>query len=81
MEKFAIGLAIGAIVGAVIIANSQKTRQLVVKGQEEIKSKLDNAIDQKLQDLEEDDYDDDDEEMDYPKEQSKPKANRLRKSR
>ena len=66
MEKFAIGLAIGAIVGATIVANSQKTRQLVVKGQEEIRTNLDDAIDQKLQELE----DDDDEEEDYSNEQS-----------
>ena len=76
MEKFAIGIAIGAIVGAAIVANSQKTRQLVVKGQEEIKSKLDTAIDQKLQEFEDDD-DEEDEEVDYPKEQSKSKAKRM----
>ena len=74
MEKFAIGMALGAIVGAAIVANSQKTRQLVVKSQEELKNKLDDVIDQKLQEFE----DDEDEEEDYSNEQS---AKRLRKKR
>lgn len=64
MEKFAIGLAIGAIVGATIVANSQKTRALVVKSQEELKTKIDDAIEQKLEDL-----DNEDEEEDYSSEQ------------
>ena len=64
MEKFAIGLAIGAIVGATIVANSQKTRALVVKSQEELKTKIDDAIEQKLEEL-----DNEDEEEDYSSEQ------------
>ena len=80
MEKFAIGVALGAIVGAAIVANSQKTRQLVVKGQEEIKSKLDAAIDQKLEEFDEDE-DSEDEEEDYSNEQSRAKAKRFKKNR
>ncbi len=75
MEKFAIGLAVGAIVGATIVANSQKTRQLVVKSQEEIKNKLDGVIDQKLEELESDD-----EEEDYSNEQSTKLFKRKRKA-
>ena len=34
MEKFIAGLALGAAVGALWVANSNKTRALVKKGQE-----------------------------------------------
>ncbi len=61
MEKFTIGLAIGALIGAAVVANSQKTRKLFVKSQDEIKNKLDDMIDEKLEMLEEDDEDEDDE--------------------
>ena len=62
MEKFTIGLAVGALIGAAVVANSQKTRKLFVKSQDEIKTKLDDMIDEKLEMLEEDDEDDEDDE-------------------
>lgn len=48
MEKFVAGLALGAALGALWVANSTKTRSLVKKGQEEFKEKLDAYIDEKL---------------------------------
>ena len=53
MEKFTIGLAVGAIIGMAIIANSQKTRRLFIKSQDELKSKIDEMIDEKLDKLDE----------------------------
>ena len=63
MEKFTIGLAVGAIIGMAIIANSQKTRRLFIKSQDELKSKIDEMIDEKLDKLDEM-IDDIDEEQD-----------------
>lgn len=48
MEKFVAGLALGAALGALWVANSAKTRTLVKKGQEEFKEKIDAYIDEKL---------------------------------
>ena len=48
MEKFIFGLAAGAMLGALWVANSNKTRSLVQKGQEELKQKMDAYIDEKL---------------------------------
>ena len=52
MEKFAIGLVLGAIGGALVAANSCKMRMLVRKGQEEIKQRLDEMMNEKLKELE-----------------------------
>ncbi len=60
MEKFTIGLTIGALLGAAIVANSQKTRKLFIKSQDELKTKIDGMIDDKIEMLDElDEYDDD----------------------
>ena len=48
MEKFIAGLALGMIGGAVLVANSNKTRALVKKSQEDLKEKIDAYIDEKL---------------------------------
>ena len=61
MEKFTIGLAVGALLGMAIIANSQKTRKLFIKSQDEIKTKFDDMLDDKIEMLDELDEDDDDE--------------------
>ena len=53
MEKFAIGLALGCLGGALITANNYKMRMLVRKGQEEVQSKIDKMLDEKLQTLDE----------------------------
>lgn len=52
MEKFFLGLAVGMVGGAVIVANSCKVRNLVKKNQEDIMAKAEEYIDEKLQDLE-----------------------------
>lgn len=52
MEKFIAGLMLGTAVGALWVANSNKTRALVKKGQEEVKEKLDAYIDEKLSAME-----------------------------
>ena len=48
MEKFAIGLALGALGGALLTANNYKMRTLVKKTQQEAQNKLDKMIDEKL---------------------------------
>ena len=48
MEKFAIGVLVGGALGALLIANNCKVRQLVQKGQEEIQNKLNQMMDEKL---------------------------------
>ena len=53
MEKFAIGLVIGGIAGALIAANNYKMRTLIKKGQEELQTKLDKLMDEKIEELEE----------------------------
>lgn len=52
MEKFTIGLLLGGIGGALLAANSCKMRTLVRKGQEEIKQRLDEMMDEKLKEME-----------------------------
>ena len=48
MEKFIAGMAAGMVLGALWVTNSNKTRALVRRGQEECKEKLDAYIDEKL---------------------------------
>ena len=52
MEKFTIGLMLGAIGGAYVVANSYKMRTLVKKGQEEVKGRVDEMLDEKLKAVE-----------------------------
>lgn len=54
MEKFAVGLLVGMIGGAVLTANNYKMRALVKKGQGEVKRKIDEMLDEKLAEVEED---------------------------
>ena len=53
MEKLVIGMVIGAIGGALLTANNYKMRTLVKKGQEEVQAKLDELMDEKIQQMEE----------------------------
>lgn len=53
MEKFAIGVVLGMVGGALLTANNYKMRTLVKKGQEEVQTKLDELLDEKLKDFEE----------------------------
>ncbi len=53
MEKFVAGLLVGGVCGALITANNYKMRTLVKKGQEEVQSKLDELMDEKIRMFEE----------------------------
>jgi Na+-translocating ferredoxin:NAD+ oxidoreductase RnfG subunit len=52
MEKFTIGLMIGAIGGALLTANNYKMRALVKKSQKQVQDRLDELMDDKLKDME-----------------------------
>ena len=52
MEKFAIGMLFGGMIGAVLCANNYKMRTLVKKGQEEVQIKLDQIMDEKINAME-----------------------------
>ena len=49
MEKFITGAALGMLAGALLTANNHKMRTLVRKGQEEVTSKLDQILDEKIE--------------------------------
>lgn len=51
MEKFILGLAMGAIGGAVVVANNCKLRNLVKKNQEDLMKKCEKYIDAKLEEF------------------------------
>lgn len=48
MEKFILGVALGMAGGALLVANNCKLRNLVKKNQEEFMAKVENYIDEKL---------------------------------
>ena len=48
MEKFAIGLFVGSVIGAVCVANNYKIRTLVKKGQKEMQDKFDEIMDKTI---------------------------------
>ena len=49
MEKFITGAALGMLAGALLTANNYKMRTLVRKGQEEVTSRLDQMLDEKIE--------------------------------
>lgn len=52
MEKtFCLGFMLGAVGGALLVANSHKARVLVKKGQDELKQKISEMIDDKFEEL------------------------------
>jgi hypothetical protein len=52
MEKmFCLGLALGMVGGALIVANNYKARSLVQKSQQELTDKLETMMDEKLQSM------------------------------
>ncbi len=53
MEKFAIGLIIGGVCGALLASNNHKMRTLIRKSQEEVQTKLDELMDEKIRNMEE----------------------------
>jgi hypothetical protein len=59
MEKdFAIGLILGMIGGALIVANSYQARKMVKDGQEQIKNKVSEMSKKKCKSEEYEDYED-----------------------
>ena len=52
MEKFALGLVLGAVGGALATANSYKMRTLVRKTQAELQAKLDQMMDEEIRAME-----------------------------
>ena len=52
MEKFIFGVALGGLAGALLTANNYKMRTIVKKSQEEVQSKLDKLMDEKIEALE-----------------------------
>ena len=53
MEKlFCLGVAIGMVGGALIVANSYKARSLVKKSQAELMEKMDEMMDERLKAME-----------------------------
>ncbi len=57
MEKFAIGMILGGIGGALLVANNYKMRTLVKKSQEEVQTKLNELLDEKIKQMDEDGID------------------------
>ena len=48
---FCLGLVLGAVGGALIVANSYKARSLVKKSQAELLEKVDEMMDERLKDM------------------------------
>ena len=48
MEKFAIGVLLGGLGGALLASNNYKMRTLVRKGQQEAQLKFDQMLDEKI---------------------------------
>ena len=54
MEKmFCLGLVLGAVGGALIVANSYKARSLVKRSQAELLERVDEMMDERLKDMSE----------------------------
>ena len=51
MEKFAIGMLLGGLGGALLVANNYKMRTLVKKSQEEVQAKFDAMLDEKIREM------------------------------
>ena len=48
MEKFALGVLLGGLGGALLASNNYKMRTLVRKGQQEAQLKFDQMLDEKI---------------------------------
>ena len=53
MEKFALGVLLGGMGGALLVANNYKMRTLVRKTQDEIQAKFDSLMDEKIRAMDE----------------------------
>lgn len=51
MEKFALGVIVGSIGGALLVANNYKMRTLVKKSQEEVQNKINELLDEKIKEM------------------------------
>ena len=51
MEKLAIGMLLGGIVGALAVTNRRKMHALVKKGQDEVLTRIDDIVEEKLGDM------------------------------
>lgn len=51
MEKLAIGMLLGGVIGALAVTNSRKVHALVKKGQDEVLTRIDDIVDEKLGEL------------------------------
>ena len=74
MEKFAIGLLMGSVIGAVCVTNNYKIRTLVKKGQLEMQEKLDAVMDKAI------DTQDDQQQPSKTEKTEKPKKSRAKKT-
>ena len=52
MEKLAIGMLLGGVIGALAVTNSRKVHALVKKGQDEVLTRIDDIVDEKLGEME-----------------------------
>ena len=52
MEKFALGILVGGLCGALIASNNQKMRTLIKKGQDEVVDKFDRMLEEKIAQME-----------------------------
>ena len=68
MEKLAIGMLLGGIVGALAVTNSRKVQALVKKGQDEVLTRIDDIVEEKLG------------EMDKKADEQKPKKRAAKKA-
>lgn len=68
MEKLAIGMLLGGVIGALAVTNSRKVQALVKKGQDEVINRIDEIVDEKL------------EEMDKKDSEQKPKKRAAKKA-
>ena len=53
MEKLVVGMAVGCVLGALLVTNNRKIHNLVKKGQDELLDKIDETLDEKLDMLDE----------------------------
>lgn len=51
-KAFCVGLILGALGGALVVTNSHKARVMLKKGQEDLKDKISEFIDEKLEEKE-----------------------------
>ena len=48
MEKLVVGMAVGCVLGALLVTNNRKLHTLVQKGQDELMERINQTIDEKI---------------------------------